>query len=148
MLFKGIMRVIARVAVSSLTAMALIGSTVGCFSFRPHSAPKTGQIARVTLVGGAPVTIVSGRRAADTLLFRSLSQLQGKVLRLTPDTLTLRVLQSWPFKSVARGELAVIPRSAIKDFAAHKLDEGRTIVALILLTGVVVLIVSVATADW
>lgn len=128
MFYPGIVRIAARVVVSALTGAALMGSTVGCYSHRPYSTPTTGQSGRLRLVRDAPVAIVRGKAGSDTLLLRSVSELEGKLVRVTPDTLALMVERSWPYTRQATNQLAIIPRTASMDFAARKLDEGRTMV--------------------
>ena len=125
------MRVFGRVVVSSLTAMALIGPTVGCYSHRPYSTPAAGQTGRLRLVQNAPVAIIRGKAGSDTLLLRSISELEGKLVRVTADTLALKVERTWPFTRQANNQLALIPRTASTDFAERKLDEGRTTVAIL-----------------
>ena len=146
MFYRGILRFAARVIVSALTGAALVGSTVGCYSHRPYSTPAAGQSGRLRLVQHAPVAIVRGKAGSDTLLLRSISELEGKLVRVTPDTLTLRVERSWPYTKQAAYQLAVIPRAASMDFAARKLDEGRT---MVLFAGAsLVMIFLVAAFTW
>ena len=120
---------IRRVVVSSLAALALVGSTLGCYSHRPHTTPTTGQSGRLKLAQNAPVAIVRGKGGSDTVLLRSISALEGTLLRVTPDTLAVRVERTTPFARQAANQIALIPRDAATDFSARKLDEGRTMVA-------------------
>ena len=142
-----IKRVAGRMVVSSLTAMALMGSTVGCYSHRPYSTPTAGHSGRLRLVQHASVAIVSDKPGSDTLLLRSISELEGKLVRVTPDTLTLRVERSWPYTRQAAYQLAVIPRTASMDFAARKLDEGRTMVLFAGASLVMIFLVAAFTWD-
>ena len=131
MSYSKVMRSVSQVIVSALTTIALVGPTVGCYSHRPNSTPAVGQSGRLKIAPDAPITIVRGRSRSDTLLLRSLTQLEGRLIRVTPDTLTLWVERTWPSKRQADNQTAIIPRTVTTDFAARKLDEGRTMVAVV-----------------
>jgi hypothetical protein len=146
MFYRGFMRFVFRVAFSTLTGVALIGSTVGCYGYRPYSTPTVGATGRVTLDQGAPLRIVSGKAESDTLLLRSIFQLEGRIIRATADTLAIQVAKTWPYSSEAAYKLAIVPRSSTTDFAARQLLEGHT---MVLVAGLFVLaIVAYEALTW
>ena len=143
---SGIVRAVYQVVVSALTAIALVGSTTGCYSFRPNTAPAVGQSGRLKLAPDAAVTVVKGRSGSDTLLLRSVSMLEGRLVRVTPDTITLWVERAMPFNRQAFHQTAIIPRAASTDFAERKLNEGRTMVAVVGIS--VVLLFVIVASTW
>jgi hypothetical protein len=147
MLYKEFRRAVGRVVVSALTGAALIGSTVGCYGFRPNSTPSVGTIGRVTVALGAPVGIVRGKANSDTLLLRSISQLEGTVIRATADELALKVAWTSPYSREAAHQLAIVPRSSTTDFAARQLMQGRTMVLVAGLSVVAIVIYAALTWD-
>lgn len=147
-----ILRLAARALVSSLTAVALISPTIGCYTYRAVAAPRVGQDLRLKFEPGTPLDVVKGDPVTDTLHLRSVSMLDGRLVRVNVDTLQLRPERIRPFVYASASQRALVPLTATVSVTERKFSTGRTLLLVgglsVILLGFAAFAASQMEFDW
>lgn len=142
----------ARALVSTLATVALVGPTVSCYTYRVTAAPQVGQSGRVLFNQATPVDVVRLPTGEDTLHLRAVTLLDGKLVRVTADTLLMTTERIKPFAYPSPNQRALIPVTPTMSFAERKFSGRRTLLLFGGITAVFLAIGALAASqmefDW
>jgi hypothetical protein len=116
----------ARMVVSALASVALMGSTVGCYSFQTVTSPTLGERTRLQFPRGMPLDSVKGPAWKSDSELRTVTAIEGTLVGLTPDTLTLNVTRTSPAEWRAWKQSVVVPQSTNMRIQQHLYSKDRT----------------------
>jgi hypothetical protein len=116
----------ARVLVSTIATVALVGPTVGCYTYRV-TTPQVGQSGRVLFRQATPVDVVRLPTGTDTLRLRAVTLLDGKLVRVMADTLLMTTEKIKPFAHPSPNQRALIPMTTAMSFSERKFSGKRTL---------------------
>lgn len=136
-----IISVSSRVIVSILASAALMGPTVSCYTHHVTAAPRVGQSGRVRFNPATPVDLVKLPTGTDTLHLQAVTLLDGKLLRVSADTLLMTTERIRPYAYPSPNQRALIPVTPRMSFAERKFSSGRT---LLLVGGITVALLGMA----
>ena len=113
-----------------LLTLGLIAST-GCYSFRPATGlPAEGTAGRVRFESRTAVDVVRGKSGKDTVHLRPVKLIEGRVLRIRPDTLEVLVIRTWPQNPRVVDFRAIVPLNGAVHFDQRKVSATRTTLAV------------------
>lgn len=126
-------------------AWALIAFVAACYTVPTSTTPRANSQIRIELP--APLTIAAVGQPGDSLWLRDITSIRGRVLRVTPDTVYLRVNgaggSSGPIPGIPPGRQAAVPRQP-GVVVERDASGAATIVGLLALVAVVALVAGAA----